>query len=61
MRRRTSLGMSQKEAAGEVGVDPATLARWERGEREPAGAMLDRVTLFLAGEAARRVRVRRAG
>jgi DNA-binding XRE family transcriptional regulator len=33
VRHRISLGMSQKEAAAEIGVDAATLARWERGER----------------------------
>ena len=33
VRRRTSLGLSQKEAAKRLGVDPGTLARWERGER----------------------------
>jgi len=47
VRRRTSLGLSQKEAARRLGVDPSTLARWERGEREPAGALLNRVERFL--------------
>jgi transcriptional regulator with XRE-family HTH domain len=61
VRHRTTLGMSQKEAAQEIGVDQGTLARWERGEREPAGVMLDRVTRFLAGDKAQRTRVRRAG
>jgi hypothetical protein len=28
-------------------VDPGTLAKWERGERKPAGAFLGRVTVFL--------------
>jgi len=37
VRHRKTLGMSQKEAAHQLGVDPGTLARWERGEREPAG------------------------
>ena len=36
---RTVLGISQKESAKRIGVDASTLARWERGEREPAGAM----------------------
>jgi site-specific DNA recombinase len=44
LRHRTTLGMSQQEAAKLLGVDPATLARWERGEREPTGAMLGSVT-----------------
>jgi site-specific DNA recombinase len=34
---RTMLGISQKEAAVRIAVDQSTLARWERGEREPTG------------------------
>jgi len=36
-----------KEAAQEMGVDPGTLARWEHGEKEPTGAFLNRLRLFL--------------
>jgi transcriptional regulator with XRE-family HTH domain len=61
VRQRTSLGLSQKEAAERLGVDPGTLAKWERGEREPAGAFLARVKQFLGGEEAQRVGSRRAG
>jgi hypothetical protein len=46
--------------ASPIGVDPCTLARWERGVREPAGAFAVRVVRFLtnterawAGETAR--------
>ncbi|MCW5982726.1 MAG: recombinase family protein [Bryobacteraceae bacterium] len=60
VRYRTSLGMSQKEAAQEIGVDPGTLAKWERGERHPTGEFLRRVMQFLAGEA-RCSATRRAG
>lgn len=35
-----SLGRSQKEAAQRIGVDPSTLAKWERGERKPKGNLL---------------------
>ena len=35
--RRIELGMSRTEAAAAIGVDPSTVARWERGEREPQG------------------------
>jgi len=35
---RTVLGLSQRESADRIGVDQSTLARWERGEREPKGA-----------------------
>ena len=33
MRRR--LGMHQKDLARQLGVDPSTLARWERGKGHP--------------------------
>jgi transcriptional regulator with XRE-family HTH domain len=59
IRHRTSLGMTQGEAAKHLGVDSGTLARWERGEREPAGVLLGRAERFLAeaeaGSEARRV------
>ena len=52
VRHRSTLGMTQKEAACALGVDQGTLARWERGEREPQGAFLERVKRFLrAGNA----------
>jgi len=58
VRQRSSLGLSQKESAKRLDVDPGTLVRWERGEREPTGVFLGRVKRFLqAGEdsVARRV------
>jgi site-specific DNA recombinase len=45
---RTALGLSQKESAKRIGVDPSTLARWERGEREPTGLFKQRALAFLA-------------
>jgi transcriptional regulator with XRE-family HTH domain len=54
LRHRTTLGLSQKEAARELDVDPSTLARWERGEREPGGDFHDRVKRFLDGQQAQR-------
>ncbi|HWD00430.1 MAG TPA: recombinase family protein [Candidatus Sulfopaludibacter sp.] len=45
---RTILGISQKESARRIGVDPGTLARWERGERVPAGDYAARANRFLA-------------
>jgi len=42
-----TLGLSQKEAAMRLGVDPTTLARWERGEREPMGTFELRAQRFL--------------
>ena len=47
VRRRTTLGMTQKEAARRLGVDQGTLAKWEQGKREPAGAFLARVKRFV--------------
>jgi transcriptional regulator with XRE-family HTH domain len=58
-RHRTSLGMTREEAAKRLGVDPGTLAKWERGESEPASGSLERAERFLdeaeAGLEARRV------
>lgn len=44
---RTVLELSRKESAKRVGVDQSTLARWERGEREPTGSFLTQVVQFL--------------
>ena len=44
---RTAMGLTQKHAARRIGVDPCTLARWERGEREPSGAYAARALRFL--------------
>ena len=59
VRYRTTLGITQKEAARHLSVDQGTLARWERGERETAGAFLARVKRFVQNENASRAR--RAG
>jgi transcriptional regulator with XRE-family HTH domain len=39
--------LSHKEAAREIGVNLETLARWERGEREPTDVFRTRVDRFL--------------
>jgi site-specific DNA recombinase len=44
---RRALGLSQKEAARRLGVVQCTLARWERGERQPAGEWAARVQRFV--------------
>ncbi len=36
-------GKTQEDFAGELGVDPSTLGKWERGDRKPIGKYLDRV------------------
>jgi transcriptional regulator with XRE-family HTH domain len=43
--------MTQKAAARRLGVNQGTLARWEQGKREPAGAFLGRVKRFLSEKA----------
>ena len=61
VRHRTTRGLSQKEAALELGVDPSTLARWEQGKREPTGGVLGRVELFVVDDAGRHAAARRVG
>jgi hypothetical protein len=46
---RTAMGITQGESACRIGVDQGTLARWKRGEREPAGDFAVRAKRFLAG------------
>ncbi len=40
---RKARGLTQKNFARELGIDPSTLAKWERGEREPNWEFLERV------------------
>jgi transcriptional regulator with XRE-family HTH domain len=44
---RKALGITQEEFARELGVDPSTLARWERAEREPRGRYADAINARL--------------
>jgi transcriptional regulator with XRE-family HTH domain len=46
---RKALGITQKESARRLRVDQSTLARWERGEREPKGEFAARAENFLMG------------
>ena len=48
VRHRTSMGLSQAASAKRMGVDPATLARWERDERKPSGTFTALVKDYLA-------------
>jgi DNA-binding XRE family transcriptional regulator len=61
VRHRTTRGMSREEAAAEIGVDAGTLARWERGEREPVGELLEQVERLLHGDDTWCADVRRVG
>lgn len=40
IRYRKARGISQKQLATRLGVDPCTLSRWERGQRKPTGLYL---------------------
>jgi len=44
---RKALGLTQKLFASRLAVDPSTLAKWERGERVPAGRYFRRVAEVL--------------
>jgi len=39
-------GMTQKELARQLGVDPTTLARWERGKRNPSIVFQKKLTII---------------
>jgi len=46
--RRKAQGLTQKEFARQVGVDPSTLAKWERGGGAPKGKFLNQVRATIA-------------
>ena len=47
--RRRALGLSRKAAARLLGIDDATLSRWDSGITEPKGLHAVLVARFLAG------------
>ncbi len=49
VRARQARGLSQKEVANILQIDPSTLSRWELSTREPQGPYLLRVSRFLVG------------
>jgi DNA-binding XRE family transcriptional regulator len=61
VRGRTAQGWSQKAFAQKMEVDPSTLTKWERGEREPVGACAARAERFLSAVALPSMKRRRAG
>jgi len=40
-------GLTQKELASQLGVDPSTLGRWERGESKPPKKIMKKLKSFL--------------
>ena len=46
---RQKLGMTQKELAYRLGIDPSTLGRWERGIGQPSKRLAQALNLFLVG------------
>jgi len=44
---RKTLGMSQRNLAESLGVDPGTLQGWEAGQHQPTGRNVERVKRFL--------------
>ena len=47
---RRSLGLSQKELARRLGIDPSTLRGWESAKAKPSAAHINRLTAWLMEE-----------
>lgn len=50
LRRRMEVGLSLRELAAELGVDPGTLSRWERGIKAPNRRNQMRIEALLGPE-----------
>ena len=48
---RRALGLTQKELAHHLGIDPSTLGRWERGNGRLSRRCRERLLVFLADQA----------
>jgi DNA-binding transcriptional regulator YiaG len=46
MVRRRLWGLSQKEVARRLGIDPTTLAGWERGKHRPIARHIEKLNRF---------------
>jgi DNA-binding XRE family transcriptional regulator len=44
---RRVYGLSQKKLAEQIGIDPSTLAGWERGEHHPTGTHVEKMKSIL--------------
>jgi DNA-binding transcriptional regulator YiaG len=61
VRGHTAQGLSQKSFSKQLQVDPSTLARWERGEREPEGEFAARAKRLLSTCKEAPLRARKVG
>lgn len=48
--KRKELGMTQSDLAKIIGTDPATISRWETGNREPTIAAYEKIMKVLGIE-----------
>ena len=46
-RRRLEIGLTQKEAASKLGVNPWTILNWEKGHTKPPIASMPLIARFL--------------
>jgi transcriptional regulator with XRE-family HTH domain len=47
---RTTIGLSQAEFAGIIGVDTATISRWENGIKTPANKYRIRIAAYFRND-----------
>lgn len=45
--RRRMLGLTQKELVQRLGIDPATLGRWEKSDRKPSRRLARKLLSYL--------------
>ena len=48
--RRCVMGLTQKELARRLGIDPSTVRRWESGIGQPSKRLRERLVAFLNGQ-----------
>ncbi|WP_262692502.1 helix-turn-helix domain-containing protein [Kordiimonas aestuarii] len=51
--KRQSLGLTQRQFAELINVDPSTIYQWEHNDRKPLGRASERLAQFLANDAHR--------
>ncbi|MGA2916896.1 MAG: helix-turn-helix domain-containing protein [Sedimentisphaerales bacterium] len=49
IKERQMLGLSQKQLAIQIGIDPSTIRSWEKGKHKPSGYSLQILAKFLTG------------